>query len=84
MSASTAQYRVVANGMTKQEVLALLGPAQSEEGSRAVWEVRYDLKNFDSLELAFDEAGRVATLTRRHSRQTTTPFLFERSYAFTK
>lgn len=84
MSAATDQYRTITKGMTKEEAVARLGPAAREEENRAVWEIRYDEKNVDSLELAFDDRGHVMTLTRKHSRGRTHPFAFERSYEITR
>jgi hypothetical protein len=68
MSAAAERYRTVKSEMTKQEAVALLGAPRREEERLAVWEVRYDARNYDSLTVAFDASGRITTLTRKHSR----------------
>lgn len=55
----------IKNDKTWSAVVARLGAPQ--KGS-AVWEVRFDERNFESLTAEFGPASRIASLTREHAR----------------
>jgi len=84
MSERSELYASVKKGMTRSELVALLGPAVRDEGGKSVWEISYDQKNFERLVAEFDASDHVSSLQRGHSRQSDGPMHFSRSYEIIK
>jgi hypothetical protein len=56
---------LVDNQMTREEVLALMGPPQQTAANGAMsWSVRYNAMNRDSLRVSFTSSGQVDGITR--------------------
>ena len=66
MRSAAQKYGSVTNGMTKEAIVAALGPPQKEEASTATWEVRYNAGNYESLIVEFDRTGHPTKTTKLH------------------
>jgi hypothetical protein len=62
------KYSMVTKDMTKQAIIASLGPPQKEEGSTLTWEVRYCMKNYASFVVEFDRTGQSIKTELKYSR----------------
>ena len=79
------KYAFAMNETTKHALVASLGAPEKEEMQRAVWEVRYDNKNYESLSVDFTADGRVVKTTKAHGRRASNSFgSFEHSYEYSK
>ena len=67
MTSAAEKYGSVTKDMTKEAIIAALGPPQKEEGSTLTWEVRYGVRNYESLIVEFDRTGRSIRTTKRAS-----------------
>lgn len=67
------QYRGVKPGMSKDDIVTLLGPPQRVQANALGWEFRYSDHNYESLLVVFDEHGLATTVTQKHSRLKRTP-----------
>jgi outer membrane protein assembly factor BamE (lipoprotein component of BamABCDE complex) len=72
LRSAAERFASVNSDMTREQIQAILGRPQKEDGRKLKWEVRADAKNVESLFVEFDSAGKVVTLTRdsaRHSKK---------------
>lgn len=83
MNVAAGKYATAKRGMTKDELIASLGAPQKQEGSKTIWEIRYDEKNYDSLTVEFDGGGHAISTAKAHARHSSS-FLgdFDRSYSY--
>ena len=68
MTGASEKYASVTKDMTKEAIIAALGPPQKEEGSTLTWEVRYSMRNYASLIVEFDRTGHPIKTTKSDSR----------------
>jgi outer membrane protein assembly factor BamE (lipoprotein component of BamABCDE complex) len=65
------RFDSIATGMSRRAVVESLGaPLAETEQGRLRWEDRHDEKNYDLLEVGFDEAGAVNFIKKTKSTQT--------------
>jgi hypothetical protein len=85
MDRTSDKYAMATTTMTRAQLVAALGPPQKEEEAKAVWEIRFDSRNYDSLTVDFTGDGRVRTMTKAHGRGSWSPhWSSQRSYAYEK
>ena len=85
MDRATDKYELATKNMTRAELDSALGAPQIEEEAKAVWEVRFDSRNYDSLTVDFAGDGHVAKMTKSHGRGSWGPrWSSHRSYAYDK
>lgn len=60
------RFSQVKHGMSREEVIATLGPPKKAEEGRWYWESTYSWWNHESLRIDFDTAGKVQAIRTVH------------------
>lgn len=71
-SVAATPYDQVRFSMPREEVVALLGPPQEDNGMTCSWETRVDERNFSRLDVRFNKGGDVAWMQRTRKSSKTT------------
>ena len=84
LSDARKAYDSIVVDMTESEVIEALGPPTTSDGNRLEWVTKFSPSNYESLEVLFDENGKIEKALRKRRYRSGKVFGYDKTESFSR